>query len=127
MLNKKVMGYLREMDEMGETQLERVVAGIILDECDNDPISYIKNVMEHGCVSGTVRSLIYCKDTKEFFINNMDDIFELFNEDVQELGEAPLPNDRFELNDNNLAWYGFEKICYNLYDLIERLKIKYNK
>ena len=128
-LDQKVMEYLREVDEMGETQLERVVAGIILDECEDHPVEYINNVMENGCVSGTVSSLIYYNDTKKFFINNMDDIFNLFNEDTKELGSAPLPSDKFELDSNSLAWYGFERVCYDLASAIDRLKrpSKHNK
>ena len=65
----------------------------------------ITDVLNHGCASGIVPSLVYYSQTKEFFINNMEEIFELYNEYVQEFGEGL----GFEIDFNSLAWFSFEE------------------
>ena len=119
MENKKILELLRELREDSETLLVENVISIVLDECEDEPKTYIKNVLEHGCVSGVVSALIYYSDTKKFFTENMDDIFDLYNECYEENGVIPLPNERYELNFNSLSWFAFEETLYRIANNLE--------
>lgn len=66
----------------------------------------ITDVLNYGCASGIVSSLVYYSQTKEFFINNMEDIFELYNEYVQEFGGGL----GFEIDFNSLSFFAFEEM-----------------
>ena len=66
----------------------------------------ITDVLNHGCASGIVSSLVYYSQTKEFFIEHMEEIFNLYNEYVQEFGEGL----GFEIDFNSLSWFAFEEV-----------------
>lgn len=117
-MNERVLEMLRGVVAGNGTELEIAVANIILDECEESPIDYINQVDNYGCASGIVSALIYYVDTKKFFTEYMDEIFELYNEDLEECGEASFFT---ELTANNLAWYGFERVCYKFGYMIEEL------
>ena len=74
----------------------------------------IIDVLNHGCASGIVGALTYYYQTKEFFINNMEDIFELYNEYKFIYGEI-----NFDLDFNSLSWFAFEEITRMLADELE--------
>jgi hypothetical protein len=71
--------------------------------------------MQHGCVSGMVSMLVYYKDTDAFFKKHFEDIFDLYNETKEECGVAP----EFELNANNLAWFGYEETVRRISNQID--------
>ena len=75
----------------------------------------ITDVLNHGCASGIVGALTYYYQTKEFFINNMEDIFELYNEYVQEFGGGL----GFEIDFNSLSWFAFEEVTRQIANEME--------
>ena len=101
-----------------EDSLKREVAEILVDMLDSDinneeVLTTIEDIVNHGCESGIVPALIYYKDTEAFFDRHVDEIFELYNETKAEFGEMSM-----ELTRNNLAWFGFEVMAQNiLYEL----------
>ena len=107
MENEKILDKLRLLKLNSDTQLEKSVISIVLDECDDDPINYIKDVINNGCMSGAVSALIYYSGTRKFFIDNMDDIFEFYNEYYYNTGIKPFPNEYFKLDFNNLSLFAF--------------------
>lgn len=109
MENEKILRLLEELRENSDTILRRKVVSMILDECEDEPINYIKDVINNGCASGVVSALIYYTDTKKFFTDNMDDIFNLYNEYCKENDFIPMPSSYYKLNDNNLSWFAFEE------------------
>jgi hypothetical protein len=109
---------LRDMKQETESQLKKaVITDIITDRNNEDIESYIKDVINYGCISG-ISSLIYYKDTEKFFIKFNSEIFDLLNDYKEENGEYP----NIELNSNNLAWFGYETICQQL---LNELEIEY--
>ena len=64
----------------------------------------IVDVLNHGCASG-IGALTYYSQTREFFIDNMDEIFDLYNEYIQEFGGIG-----FVIDFNNLSWFAFEEV-----------------
>lgn len=101
-----------------EDSLKHEVAEILVDMLDTDinneeVLTTIEDIINHGCESGIVPALIYYKDTEAFFDRHVDEIFELYNETKSEFGEMSM-----ELTRNNLAWFGFEVMAQNiLYEL----------
>ena len=65
----------------------------------------IADVLNHGCASGIVGALTYYSQTRKFFIDNMDEIFDLYNEYIQEFGGIG-----FDLDFNSLSWFAFEEM-----------------
>ena len=74
----------------------------------------IRDVLNQGCSSGIVGALIYYNQTKEFFIDNMEEIFELYNEYKNEFGGLD-----FEIDYNSLAWFSFEEMTRIIADEME--------
>ena len=75
----------------------------------------ITDVLNHGCASGIVGALTYYSQTRKFFIDNMDEIFDLYNEYVQEFGEGL----GFEIDFNSLSWFSFEEITRQIANEME--------
>lgn len=74
----------------------------------------IKDVLNHGCASGIVGALTYYHQTRKFFIDNMDEIFDLYNEYIQEFGGIG-----FEIDFNSLSWFAFEETTRIIADEME--------
>ena len=108
MLNK-----LRGLMEIREGIEKEVINDIInmLDEdaSDDEVQRLLEEINEHGCSSGIVPSMIYYTDTEKFFDKYSNEIFELYNDLKEELGEINI-----ELNKNNLAWFAFEETTKNI-------------
>lgn len=110
-LQKQLKAIIEE--ETTET-LKGDVARSILDAGDDNEIkSYISDVLQHGCVSGTVSGLIYYTDTREFFVSHMDEIEDLKEEMEDSLGE---PLNIGTPIYNWLAWFGYEETTRKIAD-----------
>ena len=98
-----------------EGTLKHEVAEILVDELtdieDDEILSYMRNIIDYGCVSGTVKSLITYKDTEKFFNKYVDEIFDLMNEKRDDGWDL----NNIEFNKNNLAWWSFEVIAQEIY------------
>ena len=98
-----------------EGTLKHEVAEILVDELtdieDDEILSYMRNIIDYGCVSGTVKSLITYKDTEKFFNKYADEIFDLMNEKRDDGWDL----NNIEFNKNNLAWFAFETIAQEIY------------
>jgi hypothetical protein len=87
--------------------------------------------MHGGCVSGTVGHLIYYRDTVRFYRRHMREIDEMLKERCRDCGESPAslfgdqwdkddPLARADLNQNLLAWFGFEEAARVIMDRAEQ-------
>ena len=106
---------LMELSYESDNKLYQRVISIALDHIDEyeNPSVYFEEVLYGGCQSGIVVELIYCYQTEKFFDEYHEEIFDLYNEYVN---EGILFN--FELSKNNLAWFGFEETLRHIaYDL----------
>ena len=77
-------------------------------ESDDEITGYVNDVLNYGCSSGCVTSLIYHKDTKKFISDYQDEIFEMLNDFNKDFGIS------FEINSDNLAWVSYEEILKNI-------------
>ena len=98
-----------------EGTLKHDVAEIILDQVDGmnseEILEYVAQIINYGCVSGIVTSLITYKDTDEFFDNHSNEILELLDNDKE---EGILDINEIEFNKNWLSWYAFERITFDI-------------
>lgn len=108
MLSKKDLLDIRENTE---SRLVVDTIDIILDQVDNEEELdlYINQVLQYGCQSGCVSSLIYAGDCREFVQNNIDEVLEVYN--ITRAESSGIPQ---ELDVNYLAWLAFEYICFRI-------------
>ena len=108
MLSKKDLLDIRENTE---SRLVVDTIDIILAEVqeEQDLDKYLDNVLEYGCQSGCVSSLIYAGDCREYVQNNIDEVLEVYN--ITRADCSGIPE---ELDVNYLAWTAFEYICFRL-------------
>lgn len=84
---------------------------------DHDqPLSFFQELLEHGCVSGMVNSLIYYHDTHAFFDQHYEEIEALREEFEHDQG---VPLDISGDLKNALAWFSFELVAYRLANDLE--------
>ncbi len=81
-----------------------------------DPQTFFKDLLQHGCISGMVTKLIYYKDTHAFYDKHYAEIEELREGHEESTGEClQVKNDL----KNFLAWFAFEQVVYQLISEIE--------
>jgi len=83
----------------------------------------IKEVVEHGCVNGTVSELIYYSDTSAFHDAHEEEIWEMVYESAEGQGltileflatlNGGLVGSMYQLK-NLLAWFAVEEHCYHM-------------
>ena len=108
MLSKKNLMNIRNNTE---SRLVVDSIDIILAEVqeEQDLDKYLDNVLEYGCQSGCVSSLIYAGDCREYVQNNIDEVLEVYN--ITRAESSGIPN---ELDCTFLAWLSFETICFRI-------------
>ena len=114
---------LEQMKNNTTSELTQDVIDFILDEYDNydDPKKIVTDLLEHGCQSGMVGHLIYYNQTTAYYEKHKDEINKLLYETMDECGiyaPSQLFGDKWDeedplaidvLNQNLLAWFGFEE------------------
>ena len=120
MLNEEIKNVLNSMK--GDNAFEIFVIVDIIDNIDNyeNGLKYLEEVIQHGCISGIVTSLITYKDTKDVFKKYFEEILDIYN-DCQD-------NFTKEVNYNNLVWFAYEIVVDNIYysNDIEEIKIEFD-
>ena len=83
----------------------------------------IEDVLNYGCIGGSVNELIYYSDTLKFY----DDYKEEINDLINQLGIEITTLNGFDSSDilcletnnqNLLAWFGFEVTLSQLYEQV---------
>jgi hypothetical protein len=105
MNEKKVRTYLRDKAKNGSA-MQKEVAKDLLDY-EDEMGGHITDILNCGCISGTVSSMIYYTDTHPFFIRHYEEIFDLLDRIKEDTGEefSNYGGDRA----NTLAWLGYEE------------------
>jgi hypothetical protein len=111
---------LAQMKEETNNGLVEYVIDSILDRSteEDDTVSYMEDVLQHGCVSGIVSSLIYYVDTHQFYDNYYNEIEDL-RLDYLEQGinffESVADGDL----KNTMAWIAYEETLRRVADELE--------
>lgn len=113
------------------TKLERVVQAKINSyarDYESGARGFLEDLMQGGCQSGMVGDLIYYTDTVKFYKTHKAEIQALLREMLNDTGydsPAQLFGDKWDkedvfaeehLNQNLLAWFGFEETARKLAD-----------
>lgn len=97
-----------------------VIDYIIQDYETNDEIqNFFSDLLNHGCQSGMISTLIYYNDTKKFYIEFLDEINELIEKLEDELSES------IKVNGNRLNFYSWLAFEETARDLANELKLDY--
>ncbi|OPZ96223.1 MAG: hypothetical protein BWY70_01815 [Bacteroidetes bacterium ADurb.Bin408] len=112
---------------VAETKLEKAVAKWWADKVEygDDPELIMEDLLQYGCQSGMVADLIYYSDTMKFYKRHREEINGLLYEMAESIGEGPsgVFGDKWNkedplalqaLNQNLLAWFGFEETARKL-------------
>jgi hypothetical protein len=89
-----------------------IEASVIQEAFDYHNIKdFFKDLLQNGCISGMIGSLIYYRDTEKFFDTHYEEIIWLKTEYEESTGQ-PM-NIPHEVK-NHLAWFSFEQTAYQL-------------
>jgi hypothetical protein len=87
-------------------------AAVAREALDYDTVTgFFNDLLQYGCQSGMIGSLIYYNDTRKFYDTHYDEIEELRCEFEEMLGEALKPQGDLK---NWYAWFGFEETARQL-------------
>jgi hypothetical protein len=115
MTNNQLKNELEIIIKNSENSIEKAVAEEALDA--ENIQKFFSHLLEYGCVSGSVQSLIYYVDTHSFFDTHYNQIQKILEEYQENHGEFySLKGDL----KNSLAWFSFE---YTAYELASRLDL----
>ncbi len=104
---------LEDIIENEPNTIKACVAQEALDYDCEDVETFFSDLLQYGCVSGMISSLIYYVDTHKFFDDHYDEIEELRYEFEDMLGEPVKPNGDLK---NWFAWFAFEETARKLAD-----------
>jgi len=98
-----------------------------LESYDNDWYTHLQDIINHGCVSGTVSSLIYYNQTIAFHDEHEDEIDDLIEEYLENTGEtfadlvATMNFEVFNIDllKNWKAWFAYEFVASNINRALE--------
>lgn len=93
---------IQEIIENTKSELKKYVAEDILDSVEEEEIAIrINEILENGCISGIVTSLMYYTDTEEFYDEFEDEIDRI----VKDLDYQVKDYKKYK---NELAWLAYE-------------------
>lgn len=110
-----------------DTPMRKWVLDDVYDMAEEDysMSEYCQEVINYGCSSGVVISMIYYTDTIKFYDNFVDEINDLLvNYGVNPIDIANNDDDKLFISydsKNKLAWYAYEAIVYEILECIENL------
>jgi hypothetical protein len=99
-----------------------IMARVVKDalEHGDKAMSYIEDVVNNGCQSGSCNDLVYMASTNEFYNQHKYECEEIFHEYERETGEGF----KFEGRDirNTLAWMAYEERARQLLEVLEEVE-----
>ena len=105
---------LQKITEQSSDSLEKAVALEAFDpDSDGNTLRFFEDLLQNGCISGMVPSLVYYMDTETFFDKHYHEIMELKKEYEDAIGQ---PLDIPYHLKNYLAWFAFEETARRLWE-----------
>jgi hypothetical protein len=96
---------LQEIIKNNPNTIKACVAQEALEHSYDDIKNFFSDLQQHGCISGMISSLVYYKDTEEFFHKHYEEIIDLKTEFEEATGESlKIPHQVA----NYLSWFSFE-------------------
>ena len=130
---KSLKSNLRDLKKSTDNKLTKsVITNLLSLGYDNeDLLTHMQEILQHGCVSGVVNDLIYYSDTTKFYNKHKADIMAMLQEAMQNQGvSSPYEvfGDKFDKDDyfikdtqnqNLMAWFGYEETLYHICNELE--------
>ncbi len=114
---QKISAFIKKLKDLSESttdSLERAVALEAYDpQSDENTICFFKDLLQHGCITGMVPSLIYYVGTEAFFDKYYEEIISLKTEYEESTGQSMVIPHQVK---NHLAWFGFEETARLLWE-----------
>lgn len=105
----EINAWLESLIYKNPNSLKSFVAQDLLDaDC---PVSYLHDVLTHGCVSGFVTALIYYNQTHSFYDKYYDTIEELRLQFEDEFGHTMRIEGDLK---NTYAWFAYEQTAHDI-------------
>lgn len=133
---KLTLNNVKALKRNSDNPLTKHVCNYVINEWHDydDKTNIFKDVLYHGCQSGTVSQLVWYSQTTAFYRKYCQQINELLSETMGGTGiynltelfgarwdkEDPLATDVY--NQNLLAWFGFEETLRNIGYNFEQLQ-----
>lgn len=115
-MNTDQQQYQQQLEAIIEHAPESLKAAVAQEALDYENIaSFFSDLVQHGCQSGIVTSLIYYCDTHAFFDKHYDEIEILRYELEEAFGEPLKPQGDLK---NWYAWLAFEETCLKVVEEI---------
>ena len=122
---KKALRELKKVNQFNTKLEKRVINDLLATKLSTTELKYyINDIVNYGCVSGCVSSLIYYKDTTRFFNNYRQEIFKMLKEPEKIIfyfdSSSWLDQKRYTTEEkNNIVWFIYENIIYRIADYFE--------
>ncbi len=114
--NAAIKKYLKNIIRQQPVSLEAEVAKEALENHDDDIISFFKDLLQYGCQSGMICSLIYYCDTHSFYDKYYNEIENLRYDIEESFGEPLHPKGDLK---NWYAWLAFEETARKIAEELE--------
>jgi len=114
MTNVELKNKLQAIASETENTIEKQVAIEAL-SCE-DIKHFFEGLLNNGCVSGWVNSLVYYADTYEFYDTHYKQIEELREDFEDSIGEPIKIEGDLK---NFFAWFAFEQVAYTMANELE--------
>ena len=110
---KKALNELKKVDQFNTRLEKRVINDLLSTKLSTTELrDYISDIIQHGCINGTVSSLIYYNDTVRFFNNYRGEILNMVknSEDV-----CWIDHTKYSVQEkNSLTWFAYENTVYRI-------------
>ena len=113
-INQQLRTIQQFKEEHIDNALYQAVVNDILDRPVEEVEEYLLDVVNNGCQSGIVTSLIYYEQTKAFFATYFDEIFELIQYEEEE-SDCKVDVD---YSYNSFSWWAYEYLCNQICQLL---------
>ena len=117
--NTHLKAYLNAICNDQSDSIESEIAKEALDYNDGDVASFFKDLLQYGCQSGMVSSLIYYMDTHAFYDKHYNEIESIRTELEDDLGQPLTVSGDLK---NWFAWLAFEETARKI---AEKFDINY--
>lgn len=114
MMNAKQRRLVKRLKSIIQSDPQSLKAAVAREALDYDTVAgFFSDLLQYGCQSGMIGSLIYYIDTHKFYDTHYHEIEDLRYDLEQSYGEALKPQGDLK---NWYAWLGFEETARQIAD-----------
>ena len=124
---KKALNELKRSEEFNSRVERKVINSLLATKLSTEELKdHIKDILQYGCISGTVNDMIYYSDTVKFFNCYREEILSMLQDPDKIVNYFDdtywLDHKRYSIEEkNHLAWFIYEDITCRIalhFDLV---------